>query len=80
VLVGDGSYLMMKSEIATSVMLDMKLNIIVLDNDGSAASTRCSAVAAAPRSTISSSMARRRLRRPCREPRGHLAQGGEPRE
>jgi 3D-(3,5/4)-trihydroxycyclohexane-1,2-dione acylhydrolase (decyclizing) len=34
VLVGDGSYLMMNSEIATSVMLDKKLNIIVLDNGG----------------------------------------------
>ena len=34
VLVGDGSYLMMNSEIATSVMLDEKLNIVVLDNGG----------------------------------------------
>jgi 3D-(3,5/4)-trihydroxycyclohexane-1,2-dione acylhydrolase (decyclizing) len=34
VLVGDGSYLMMNSEIATSVMLNKKLNIVVLDNDG----------------------------------------------
>jgi 3D-(3,5/4)-trihydroxycyclohexane-1,2-dione acylhydrolase (decyclizing) len=34
VLVGDGSYLMMNSEIATSVMLDDKLNIVVLDNGG----------------------------------------------
>jgi 3D-(3,5/4)-trihydroxycyclohexane-1,2-dione acylhydrolase (decyclizing) len=34
VLVGDGSYLMMNSEIATSVMLDRKLNIVVLDNGG----------------------------------------------
>jgi 3D-(3,5/4)-trihydroxycyclohexane-1,2-dione acylhydrolase (decyclizing) len=34
VLVGDGSYLMMNSEIATSVMLDKKLNIVVLDNGG----------------------------------------------
>ena len=30
VLVGDGSYLMMNSEIATSVMLDKKINILVL--------------------------------------------------
>jgi 3D-(3,5/4)-trihydroxycyclohexane-1,2-dione acylhydrolase (decyclizing) len=30
----DGSYLMMNSEIATSVMLDKKLNIVVLDNGG----------------------------------------------
>ena len=34
VLVGDGSYLMLNSEIATSVMLDKKLNIVVLDNGG----------------------------------------------
>jgi 3D-(3,5/4)-trihydroxycyclohexane-1,2-dione acylhydrolase (decyclizing) len=34
VLLGDGSYLMMNSEIATSVMLDKKLNIVVLDNGG----------------------------------------------
>ncbi|MBV8133385.1 MAG: 3D-(3,5/4)-trihydroxycyclohexane-1,2-dione acylhydrolase (decyclizing) [Alphaproteobacteria bacterium] len=34
VLVGDGSYLMMNSEIAPSVMLDKKLNIVVLDNGG----------------------------------------------
>jgi 3D-(3,5/4)-trihydroxycyclohexane-1,2-dione acylhydrolase (decyclizing) len=34
VMVGDGSYLMMNSEIATSVMLGIKLTIIVLDNGG----------------------------------------------
>ena len=34
VLVGDGSYLMMNSEIATSLMLDLKLTIVVLDNRG----------------------------------------------
>ncbi|OBV41698.1 3D-(3,5/4)-trihydroxycyclohexane-1,2-dione acylhydrolase (decyclizing), partial [Janthinobacterium psychrotolerans] len=34
VMVGDGSYLMMNSEIATSVMLDKKLIIVVLDNRG----------------------------------------------
>jgi len=34
VLVGDGSYLMMNTEIATSVMLGMKLIIVVLDNRG----------------------------------------------
>jgi len=34
VMVGDGSYLMMNSEIATSVMLGLKLIIIVLDNRG----------------------------------------------
>jgi len=34
VLVGDGSYLMLNSEIATSVMLGLKLIIVVLDNRG----------------------------------------------
>jgi 3D-(3,5/4)-trihydroxycyclohexane-1,2-dione acylhydrolase (decyclizing) len=34
VLVGDGSYLMMNSEIATSVAMDAKLTIVVLDNRG----------------------------------------------
>jgi len=33
-LVCDGSYLMINSEIATSVMLGKKLNIVVLDNGG----------------------------------------------
>jgi 3D-(3,5/4)-trihydroxycyclohexane-1,2-dione acylhydrolase (decyclizing) len=34
VMLGDGSYMMMNSEIATSVMLGMKLTIVVLDNRG----------------------------------------------
>lgn len=34
VMVGDGSYLMLNSEIATSVMLGIRLIIIVLDNRG----------------------------------------------
>jgi 3D-(3,5/4)-trihydroxycyclohexane-1,2-dione acylhydrolase (decyclizing) len=34
VMMGDGSYLMMNSEIATSVMLGHKLIIVVLDNHG----------------------------------------------
>jgi len=34
VLVGDGSYLMMNSEIATSVQLDRKLVVVLLDNGG----------------------------------------------
>ncbi len=34
VLLGDGSYLMLNSEIATSVMLGLKLIIVVLDNRG----------------------------------------------
>jgi 3D-(3,5/4)-trihydroxycyclohexane-1,2-dione acylhydrolase (decyclizing) len=34
VMVGDGSYLMMNSEIATSIMLGQKLIIVLLDNRG----------------------------------------------
>ncbi|QEL25593.1 3D-(3,5/4)-trihydroxycyclohexane-1,2-dione acylhydrolase (decyclizing) [Bosea sp. F3-2] len=34
VMVGDGSYLMLNSEIATSVMLGLKLSIVLLDNRG----------------------------------------------
>ena len=34
VMVGDGSYLMLNSEIATSVMLGLKLVIVMLDNRG----------------------------------------------
>ena len=34
VMVGDGSYMMMNSELATSVMLGLKLNIVLLDNRG----------------------------------------------
>ncbi len=34
VMVGDGSYLMLNAEIATSVMLGMKLIVVVLDNRG----------------------------------------------
>ncbi len=34
VMVGDGSYLMMNSELATAVMLGLKLTLVVLDNRG----------------------------------------------
>ena len=34
VMVGDGSYLMMNSEIVSAVMLGLKLTIVVLDNSG----------------------------------------------
>jgi 3D-(3,5/4)-trihydroxycyclohexane-1,2-dione acylhydrolase (decyclizing) len=34
VMVGDGSYLMMNSELATSIMLGQKLTIVLLDNRG----------------------------------------------
>jgi 3D-(3,5/4)-trihydroxycyclohexane-1,2-dione acylhydrolase (decyclizing) len=34
VMLGDGSYMMLNSEIATSVMLGMKLTVVLLDNRG----------------------------------------------
>ena len=34
VMLGDGSWLMMNSEIATSVMLGLKLTVVLLDNGG----------------------------------------------
>jgi 3D-(3,5/4)-trihydroxycyclohexane-1,2-dione acylhydrolase (decyclizing) len=34
VMVGDGSYLMLNSELATSVMLGLKITVILLDNRG----------------------------------------------
>lgn len=34
VLVGDGSYLMLNSELATSVMLGIKITVVILDNRG----------------------------------------------
>jgi 3D-(3,5/4)-trihydroxycyclohexane-1,2-dione acylhydrolase (decyclizing) len=34
VMVGDGSYLMMNSELATAVALDIKLTVVLLDNGG----------------------------------------------
>ncbi len=40
VMVGDGSYLMLNSEIATSVLLGQKLTIVVLDNHGFGCITR----------------------------------------
>ena len=52
VLVGDGSYLMLNSGIATSVMLGIKLTIVVLDNRGFGSSTACSAPPEVRRSTI----------------------------
>ncbi|MDH4991135.1 3D-(3,5/4)-trihydroxycyclohexane-1,2-dione acylhydrolase (decyclizing) [Aquamicrobium lusatiense] len=40
VMVGDGSYMMMNSELATSVMLGQKLIVVVLDNRGFACINR----------------------------------------
>lgn len=40
VMVGDGSYLMLNSEVATSVMMGVKLTIVLLDNRGYGCITR----------------------------------------
>ena len=40
VMVGDGSYLMMNSELATAVMLGRKLIVVLLDNRGFGCITR----------------------------------------
>ena len=40
VIVGDGSYLMLNSELATSLLLDRKLIVVVLDNHGYACINR----------------------------------------
>ena len=49
VMVGDGSYLMMNSEIATSVMLGKKLIIVVLDNRGYGCIQRLQLASGSPR-------------------------------
>ena len=81
VLVGDGSYLMMNSEIATSVALGLKLVIVVLDNRGFGCINRLQRPAAASRSTTCSttrgSARRRRFRGArARARRGRRARDG----
>ena len=49
VMVGDGSYLMMNSELATSVMLGVKLIVVVLDNRGFGCIHRLQAAAGSAR-------------------------------
>ena len=49
VMVGDGSYLMLNSEIATSVMLGKKLIIVVLDNRGFGCIQRLQIASGSPR-------------------------------
>ena len=49
VMVGDGSYMMMNSEIATSVMLGQKLIVIVLDNRGYGCIQRLQLATGSPR-------------------------------
>ncbi|MCS4293018.1 3D-(3,5/4)-trihydroxycyclohexane-1,2-dione acylhydrolase (decyclizing) [Comamonas sp. BIGb0152] len=49
VMVGDGSYMMMNSEIATSVLLGRKLLVVVLDNRGYACIHRLQRASGSPR-------------------------------
>jgi 3D-(3,5/4)-trihydroxycyclohexane-1,2-dione acylhydrolase (decyclizing) len=48
-MVGDGSYLMLNSEIATSVMLGLKLIVVVLDNRGYGCIQRLQLACGSPR-------------------------------
>lgn len=58
VMVGDGSYLMLNSELATSVMLGRKITVILLDNRGYGCINRLQRGRAGARSTICSLMRR----------------------
>ena len=49
VMVGDGSYLMLNSEIATSAMLGLKLIVVVLDNRGYGCIQRLQLASGSPR-------------------------------
>ena len=73
VMVGDGSYLMLNSEIATSVMLGLKLTIVLLDNGGFGCIDRLQrATGGEPFNNLLADCARgarRRFRRACRQPR-----------
>ena len=84
-MVGDGSYLMMNSEIATSVMLGMKLTIVVLDNRGFGCINRLQRATGGEsfnnllRARPARDAAGDRFRRACREPRRDGREGREPR-
>ena len=54
VMLGDGSYMMMNSELATSVMLGLKLIVVVLDNRGFGCINRLQMASAVRSSTTSS--------------------------
>ena len=85
VMVGDGSYLMMNSEIATSVMLGQKLTIVVLDNRGFGCIDRLQRATGGRelqqpvRARPARDAAADRFRRPCREPRRDRREGRGPR-
>ncbi len=50
-MLGDGSYMMANSEMATAAMMGVSFTVVITDNRGSAASTGCSARPAGPSST-----------------------------
>ena len=81
VSMGDGSYLMMNSEIASSVMLGLKLIIVVNDNRGFACINRLQRATGGEsfnnllRDARHEVAARRRFRRPCAQPRRRSDQG-----
>jgi 3D-(3,5/4)-trihydroxycyclohexane-1,2-dione acylhydrolase (decyclizing) len=81
VMVGDGSYLMMNSEIATSVMLGLKLIIVVLDNRGFACIDRLQRATGAEsfnnlfEHARHTTMPQIDFRCTCRKLRGHCYQG-----
>ena len=75
VLVGDGSYLMMNSEIATAVAMGAKLTIVVLDNRGFGCINRLQRATGGARlqQPARPRRARGRFRRACQEPRRRRA-------
>ena len=74
---GDGSYLMMNSEIATSVAMGLKLTIVLLDNRGFGCINRLQGACGGDRSTTCSTIAHPiRLRRACACARRALAEVG----
>ena len=68
VMVGDGSYLMMNSEIATSVAMGVKLTIVLLDNRGFGCINRLQQSTGSPRFNNLLSGPSRRFPRACRKP------------
>ena len=80
-MVGDGSYLMMNSELATSVMLGLKLTVVLLDNRGYGCINRLQRATGSEsfnnllQHTETRDAARHRFRRPCGKSRRECHQG-----
>ncbi len=82
VMLGDGSYLMLNSELATSVMLGLKLIVVVLDNRGYGCIQRLQLASGSPRfnnllEDCAAAGRRRRAHRLCR-PRAQPGRRGLP--